>query len=131
PKLQWTDAAALSAKLDVAPGGNVFRLDTAPLEAAIRTLPAVSDAHVSVTLPDAALIVRVDERVPVLAWQVGAQRFIADSSGAIFGVIDADAKLPAGVAVVDDERPGAGDQLWIGAHLDEVDLDVATRLGSI
>jgi hypothetical protein len=131
PSLHWTDAAAVAAKLNVPAGENVFRLDTAPLEAAIRTLPAVADARVSVTLPDAALVVRIDERVPVLAWQVGARRFIADGSGAIFAIVDAAAKLPAGVAVVDDQRQDAADGLWVGAHLDEVDLDVATRLGSI
>ncbi|HTK44533.1 MAG TPA: FtsQ-type POTRA domain-containing protein [Patescibacteria group bacterium] len=131
PNLTWTDEAAVAAKLDVPAGSNIFRLDTAPLEAAIRTLPGVADAGVSVTLPDAALIVRIDERVPVLAWQVGTRRFIADASGAIFAIVDAGVDLPAGVAVVDDRRQDADAALWIGAHLDSVDLDVATRLGSL
>ena len=131
PSLTWTDEAAVAAKLDVPAGSNVFRLDTAPLEAAIRTLPGIADAAVSVTLPDAALVVRIDERVPVLAWQIGPRRFIADSSGAIFAIVDAEVRLPAGVAVVDDRRRDADAELWIGANLDPVDLDVATRLGSI
>ena len=131
PKLAWTDGAAVAAKLDVPLGSNVFRLDTAPLEAALRTLPAVAGAEVSVSLPDAALVVRIEERVPVLAWQVGARRFIADASGAIFAIVDQGTKLPGGVALVDDRRHDAGAELWIGAHLDSVDLDVATRLGSI
>jgi len=131
PSLRWTDQAAVAAKLDVSPGSNVFRLDTAPLEAAIRTLPGVADAAVSVSLPDARLVVRINERVPVLAWQVGARRFIADASGAIFAIVDADVDLPTGVAVVDDRRQDADAALWIGAHLDSVDLDVATRLGSL
>ena len=42
-----------------------------------------------------------------------------------------DAKLPAGVAVVEDRRSGAGATLAIGGHLDAVDADVATRLGSL
>jgi hypothetical protein len=131
PQLAWTDGAAVAAKVDVPVGSNVFRLDTAPLEAALRTLPAVAGAEVSVSLPDAALVVRIEERVPVLAWQVGARRFIADASGAIFAIVDRATKLPAGVALVDDQRTDAGAELWIGAHLDSVDLDVATRLGSL
>jgi hypothetical protein len=131
PSLTWTDQAAVAAKLDVPPGSNVFRLDTAPLEAAIRSLPSVADAAVSVALPDAVLVVRIDERAPVLAWQVGSRRFIADASGAIFAIVDAGRQLPAGVALVDDRRQDAQVGLWIGAHLDPVDLDVATRLGSL
>jgi len=131
PDLSWTDPAAVSAKLAVPPGSNVFQLDTAPLEAALRTLPAVAGAHVSVALPDAALVVRIDERMPVLAWQVEDQRYLADASGVIFAIVDRRAKLPTGVAVVDDQRLGAGANLQIGAQLDAIDLDVATRLGSL
>jgi len=131
PDLTWTDPAAVADKLAVPLGSNVFRVDTAPLAAALRTLPAVADAQVSVALPDAALVVRIQERVPVLAWEVGDQRFIADASGTIFAVVDHDAKLPAGVAVVDDRRLGAGEDLRVGGSLDPIDLDVATRLGSL
>ena len=131
PELRWTDPAAVTAKLAVPAGSNVFGLETAPLEAALRTLPAVADAEVSVALPDAALVVHIQERVPVLAWQVEDQRFIADASGSIFAIVDRSAKLPAGVAVVDDRRRGAGEDLRIGGSLDPIDLDVATRLGSL
>ena len=131
PSLTWTDAAAVTAKLALPQGANVLQLDTGPLEAALRSLPAVAGASVSVALPDAALVVRIDERQPVLAWQVGDDRFIADASGTIFAVIDRAAKLPAGVAVIDDRRIGSDGALSIGAHLDAVDLDVATRLGSL
>jgi cell division protein FtsQ len=131
PDLTWTDPAAVTAKLAIPAGSNVFGLETGPLEAALRTLPAIADAEVSVALPDAALIVRIQERVPVLAWQVDDQRFIADAAGAIFAIVDKTTKLPAGVAVVDDRRLGAGEDLRIGGRLDPIDLDVATRLGSI
>ena len=131
PNLTWTDPAAVTAKLAIPAGSNVFRLETAPLEAALRSLPAVADAAVSIALPDAALEVHIQERVPVLAWQVEDQRFIADASGSIFAIVDRSAKLPAGVAVVDDRRRGAGEDLRIGGSLDPIDLDVATRLGSL
>jgi hypothetical protein len=42
-----------------------------------------------------------------------------------------EAALPAGVAVVEDRRTGADEHYAIGARLDPVDLDVATRLGSL
>ena len=131
PALTWTDPATVEAALALPAGINAFQLDTAPLEAALRTLPAVADADVSVELPDAALVVRIQERQPVLAWQVDDRRFIADGSGVIFAIVGIDANLPAGVAVVDDSRLGAGTGLQVGGHLDAVDVDVATRLGSI
>lgn len=131
PSLTWTDPAAVTAALTLDEGTNVFRLDTAPLEAALRALPAVAVADVSVSLPDAALVVRIDERQPVLAWQVGGARFIADREGTIFAILDDKGALPAGVAVVDDRRTGGVEPLAIGARLDAVDLDVATRLGSL
>jgi hypothetical protein len=131
PRLTWTDGAVLAASLDIPAGGNVFRLDTAPLEAALRTLPGIAAAEVSVQLPDAAVVVRIEERRPVLAWQVRDRRFIADAEGVIFAELDATAPLPAGVAVVDDRRQGAISKLAIGNRLDPVDLDVATRLASL
>ena len=131
PELAWTDGAAVATTLDLPAGGNVFRLDTAPLEAALRTLPGVAAADVSVQLPDAAVVVRIEERRPVLAWQAGDRRFFADAEGVIFAEVDGAAPLPAGVAVVDDRRQGAISLLAIGGRLDAVDLDVATRLGSL
>ena len=131
PALTWTDPAAVAAKLAVHRGSNVFRLDTAPLEAALRTLPTVAGAQVSVALPDAALVVHIQERTPVLAWQVGPRRFVTDATGTIFAVVGADKALPAGAAVIDDRRADAGQALVIGGHIDPIDLDVATRLGSL
>ena len=131
PALTWTDPATVDATLALPAGINVFQLDTAPLEAALRTLPAIADAEVSVALPDTAVVVRIQERQPVLAWQADDRRFIADGSGVIFAIVDVDATLPAGVAVVDDQRRDAGFGLQIGGHLDVVDVDVATRLGSV
>ncbi len=131
PELTWTEGGAITTTLDLPAGGNVFRLDTAPLEAALRTLPGVAAADVSVQLPDATVVVRIQERRPVLAWQVRDRRFIADAEGVIFAEVDAAAPLPAGVAVVDDRRQEAISMLAIGRRLDPVDLDVATRLGSL
>ncbi len=131
PELTWTDEATLRGALGLTEGGNVVRLDTAPLEEALLALPAVAGANVSVALPDAAVVVGVVERTPVLAWQVRDRRFIADARGTIFAVVDAAAPLPAGVAVVLDQRRASLDAFAIGGQIDALDLDVATRLGSL
>jgi hypothetical protein len=131
PQLAWTDREAVERALGLAAGSNVFQLDTAPLEAALGSLPGVASADVSVQLPDAAVVVRIEERRPVLAWQVRGQRYIADGDGAIFAVLDASEPLPEAVTVIDDRRRTGSLPLAIGGRIDAVDLDVATRLGSL
>lgn len=132
PALTWTDGQALRDALGLPEGGNAFRLDTGPLEAALRALPAVTSAEVSVALPDAALVVAIEERVPVLAWQVGDLRYIADRDGNVFATIAKAAQLPDGVTVVEDRRTlGLGSPLAVGSRIDAVEFDVATRLGSL
>lgn len=131
PVLAWTDRQAVLDALALPEDGNVFRLDTAPLEAALEALPGIVSAEVSVQLPDAAVAVRLEERRPVLAWQVRGQRYIADGAGAIFAVLDASEPLPEAVTVIDDRRRTGSPTLAIGGRLDAVDLDVATRLGSL
>lgn len=131
PELEWTEAAAVAGALALPRGGNVFSLDTAPLEAAIEALPGVASAEVSVALPDAAVVVAIRERTAILAWEVGNRRYIADASGTIFAEVKADAALPEGVAVVHDQRADSVGMFAIGGHIGPVDLDVATRLGSL
>jgi hypothetical protein len=132
PPLTWTDPAVVAETLGLAEGGNAFQLDTAPLEAALRALPAVAAADVAVVLPDARVVVTIEERQPVVAWQIGQTRFIADRDGKVFATVKKAASLPAGVTVIDDLRAG-GDlgELAIGATIDPVEFDVATRLGSL
>jgi hypothetical protein len=131
PSLEWTADADLHAALAVPEGANVFRLDTAPIEAALEALPGVASADVRVALPDAAVVVAIEEREAILAWEAGDTRFLADREGVVFATIALDEALPAGVAVVEDRRAGAAGNLAIGSRLDPVDLDVATRLGSL
>jgi len=131
PELAWTESSAIVAALDLPDGGNVFGLDTAPLETALEALPGVASADVTVALPDAAVLVAVEERAAILAWEVGNRRYIADASGTIFAEIDDGAALPDGVAVVHDQRRSSVGAFAIGGHIPAVDLDVATRLGSL
>lgn len=130
PALTWTDQELVRETLGLSTGTNVFRLETAPLEAALRALPAVASAEVSVGLPDAVVVVGIEERQPVLAWQVGDTRFMADRSGTIFATRSTEATLPGGVVVVEDRRGGV-EPPRIGGQIDAVEFDVATRLGSV
>jgi hypothetical protein len=49
----------------------------------------------------------------------------------LFAAVPANAELPAGVGVVEDRRLDAVGTYAVGDRLDAVDLDVATRLGSL
>ena len=131
PELAWTDSTAIETALALPDGGNVFGLDTEPLEAALEALPGVASADVTVALPDAAVVVVIEERTAILAWEVGNRRYIADATGTIFAEVDPDAVLPDGVAVVHDQRLESVGAFAIGGHIAPVDLDVATRLGSL
>jgi POTRA domain, FtsQ-type len=131
PELIWTETSAVETALALPDGGNVFALDTTPLETALEALPGVASADVTVALPDAAVVVAIEERTAILAWEVGNRRYIADASGTIFAEIHDDGALPDGVAVVHDERASSVGAFAIGGHIPPVDLDVATRLGSL
>src|SRR5262245_8622721 len=131
PDLRWTDEATVRETLALGQAQNVFRLDTGPLEAALEALPAVADADVHVELPEAAVVVAVREREPILAWQAGNTRYLADRDGVLFASVPLDAELPPGVAIVQDNRLDAPASYAVGDRLDPVDLDVATRLASL
>ncbi len=110
--------------------GNIFVLATDPLEATLRELPSVLDAEVTVRLPD-TVHVRLVEREPILAWIVGQRRLLVDREGVLFAEEALDQagpgrKLPA----VRDQREASA-ALAVGGRLDPVDLDAATRLGSL
>jgi POTRA domain, FtsQ-type len=131
PALEWTHDADVRAALAIPDGSNAFEVDTSPLEAALESLPPVADAEVNVTLPDAAVVVTIRERVAILAWDARDERFLADREGVIFARVEPEAALPPGVAIVEDRRTPPAADLSVGARLDPVDLDVATRMGSV
>jgi len=130
PDLRWTDGAAVSAVLAGVAGANALRLETAPLEVGLMGLPAVRAAEVEVSVFDGTLIVRIEEREPVLGWRVGSTVFLVDPDGVIVGSRDAGAAGPS-LPTIEDRRDGAAAGLGIGARLNATDLDVATRLGSV
>jgi cell division septal protein FtsQ len=126
----WTPEDAVLSALDIPADQNLFLLDTDELTRRLTVLPAIRGAAITVALPD-ELRVDVAERKALLAWQVGADRYLVDQDGKLFGRIDDGAPEAAStLPVVDDRRVAAG-VLAVGGTLDPVLLDAARRLGSL
>jgi hypothetical protein len=126
----FTQSAVIESALADSRGRNLFGLSTRPLSSALGALPAVRHARVDVRLP-ATLAVTIEERVPVLIWQVGGLRYLADADGQLFATVgEQPPPEAASLPVIDDARAGSSG-LAIGARLDPVDLDAATRLASL
>jgi hypothetical protein len=130
PTLKWTAADTVLASVQVAEGTNLFQVQTGPIEARLAALPAVASARVSVALPH-ALTITITERVPILIWQIGDNRYLADGAGVLFAAVGAGAAGAAQVPTVVDRRVVSLGSVILGATLDPVDFDAATRLGSI
>jgi hypothetical protein len=125
-----TGGDAIRAKVALDDGTNLVGLATEPIAARLRELPSIRDAEVSVGLPD-ILKVDVEERLPVIVWAVGTRRFVVDEGGLLFAETTADPPAAAqGAPIVIDERASAT-SLEVTSVLDPVDLDAATRLGSL
>jgi hypothetical protein len=128
--LRYTDEAAIRSRLAIPPGTNLFGLATEPLEAKLRELPTVTRAAVSVELPT-TLSVEIAERSPILVWQVGERRHLVDRDGRLFAELGARPTEEARSLPVVDDRRAASASLAVGMDVDPVDLDAATRLGSL
>ena len=120
----------VEATLDAVRGANLFRLATDPLEAVLGELRTVAAADVSVRLPD-TLVVTLDERDPILVWRVGARRYLADAEGTLFALVPDDPPATVESLPVVEDRRSASVGLALGRRIDTVDLDAATRLGSL
>ena len=127
--VQLTDVAEVTARLGLVPGTNLFALSTEPLAARLRELPTVAAADVTIRLPD-TLDVDVHEREPILVWGVGERRFLVDREGVLFAELGPDSQEGATLPAMTDAR-AASAALGVGGRLDPLDLDAATRLGSV
>jgi hypothetical protein len=126
----YTSEDAVTAALALEQGANLVRLRTDTLIDALRAIPTVGDAQVSIELPD-TVRVHIDEREPILIWAAGESRFLVDRAGLLFAPAgDESAQAIAELRVIHDARSIAGG-LSVGSVLDPIDLDVATRLGSL
>lgn len=121
---------AIRARLGVDPGGNLFSIATEPIEVRLSEIPAIAAVDVAIGLPG-TLDVRVVEREPILAWQVGERRLLMDSAGFAFAELAGPPPAAiAGLPVVVDERASSR-ALAVSSTLDAIDLDAATRLASL
>jgi hypothetical protein len=125
-----TPRAAVEAMLGLEKGTNLVGLATEPIEAQLRVIPSVADANISVGLPD-TVRVEVTERRAIVIWAAAGHRFAIDGDGVLFADVG---KTPppaiAALPIVTDARRSAA-TLGIRSILDPVDLDAATRLGSL
>jgi cell division protein FtsQ len=127
--LRRTDAAQVTAGVGLSNGTNLFALATEPLVARLRELPTIASAQVAVHLPD-TVDVDIRERDPILVWVIGARRFLVDRDGVLFAELGDGAHDAAALPAMADTR-AASESLGVGARLDPLDLDAATRLGSV
>jgi hypothetical protein len=105
-------------------------LATEPIVERVRQLPSVREATVSIGLPG-TLELTIVERRPVVVWQAGDRRFAVDDSGLLFADVTTDPDgAAAGIPVIVDERSSAS-SLAVTSVLDPIDLDAATRIGSL
>ena len=123
-----TDPAAVLRALELPAdrGPNVFRIETPRMADALRSLPAVLDAEVGITLPD-RLVIELRERQAVLAWQIGSRRFLVDVEGNLFRELPPSAD--AGVPVVVDRRRGQAPR--VGMQLAAVELAAVRKLAAL
>lgn len=127
---RYTVADEVRALVGVAGGANLFLVATDVIEARIAQLPTVAGVDVEVSLP-ATIRVALRDREPVMTWRVGERAFLVDGSGMLFAELgdastDEAALLPAIVDVREESS-----SLEVGAALDPIDVDAATRLGSV
>ena len=109
---------------------NLFGLRTGALEAGLLELPTVRSADVGVGLPD-SLLVRLEERTPVLVWRVGARRYLVDRDGNLFARVGDEPPAEVAALPVVEDRRATSAGLSVGGRLEAVDLDAATRLASL
>ena len=128
--LTFTDQNAVEAAIASARDRNLFGLSTTPLVAALESMPTVESARVQVQLPG-TLAVTIAERVPVLIWQAGTDRYLVDANGTLFSKLAATPPAAAARLPVIDDRRARSLLLEVGGQLDPVDLDAATRLASL
>ena len=127
----FTEPTDVTAAIEGVTGSNLFTLRTGPLEATLRDLPTVESAKVTIALPDDAR--RRRSRSARRSWSGRSAR------GATWPVRrravrparreadEAQARACRSSTIAGPSSAG----LYVGARLDPVDLDAATRLASL
>ena len=127
---RYTVADDVRGLVGVAAGSNLFLVATDVIEARIAQLPTVAGVDVEVSLPT-TIRIALRDREPVMTWQVGERSFLVDGSGMLFAELGDQSTADAArvPAIVDLRAESAS--LEVGARLDSIDVDAATRLGSV
>jgi hypothetical protein len=127
---RYTVADDVRGLVGVADGANLFLVSTDVIEARIASLPTIAGVDVEVSLP-ATIRVELRDREPVMTWRVGARSFLVDGSGMLFAELGDDSTQDASLlpAIVDERIESQ--PLAVGDTLGPIDVDAATRLGSV
>jgi cell division septal protein FtsQ len=131
PPLHYTDPTAIQSSLAIRQGSNLFTLRTEGLVDPLLRMSGVADARLEVALPD-RLVVWIEERQPILIWQIDTRRYLVDRRGVLFATVQSLApETAATLPVVTDRRIAAESALGETDTLEPAVLDAATRLVSI
>lgn len=125
-----TPESVVTDRLALVPGANVFTIATGPLEASLLEIPAIAGADISIGLPG-TVAVAIEEREPILVWQVGERSYLVDDTGFVFAEVGE--TPPEGVGELPrivDERARSS-SLAVGQLIAPIDLDAASRLASL
>ncbi|MCL5958047.1 MAG: FtsQ-type POTRA domain-containing protein [Chloroflexi bacterium] len=101
-------------------GRNVFFVNTAKAAEIIRPLPYVRSVQVMDRWPN-RVVVKIDERVPSVIWQVGETRYLVDDDGVVVGEASSSGDL---ITV----RSASGVAQNPGDRVDPKALDTAQKL---
>jgi hypothetical protein len=109
---------------------NAFKLRTTGIRGDITAQPAVSDATVSVSLPN-TLDISVVERIPVFAIHHQDYTVVVDASGEVLEIVDPSTVPGLGVPVVDDQTSAPPELTQPGATIDPIELAAILQLGAV
>jgi cell division septal protein FtsQ len=127
---RYTVADEVRELVGVPADANLFLVSTDEIEARIAVLPTVAGVAVEVSLP-ATIRVVLRDRQPVMTWRVGERSFLVDGGGMLFAELgDSSTGEAALLPSIADGR-AESQSLEVGDTLDPIDVDAATRLGSV
>jgi hypothetical protein len=127
---RYTLADEVRALVGVTGGANLFLVATDVIEARIAQLPTVAGVDVEVSLP-ATIRVALRDRQPVMTWRVGERSFLVDGDGMLFAELGDQATEDATLLPAITDLRAESLSLEIGAVVDPIVIDAATRLGSV
>jgi cell division protein FtsQ len=98
-------------ELSGAMGQSIFTANSQTIAQRVAAHPAVASVQVSTEFPD-KVVIRLNERVPVLAWHTGDQVALVDERGDVIAIAD-DPSLPA-IVQTSGDGPTPGTKVTAG-----------------